>query len=99
MVKLLMQWDIMPGSESGYLEFITTVFTPRLGELGLELSEVWYTYWGNCPQLLIGFVAPDLNEMERILSQSVWRELRGQLQQFVANYQQKVVEAEGAFQL
>ena len=39
MVKLLMQWDIQPGRESSYLEFVTQTFTPRLGELGLELSD------------------------------------------------------------
>ena len=28
MVKLLMQWDIQPGREASYLEFVTQTFTP-----------------------------------------------------------------------
>lgn len=99
MVKLLMQWDIQPGREASYLEFVTQTFTPRLGELGLELSEVWYTYWGESPQLMVGFLSESLEEMGEVLGQPEWTELQGHLQEYVTNYRQKIIPAQGPFQL
>lgn len=99
MVKLLMEWDIQPGRESAYLEFVTQTFTPGLSTMGLELSEVWFTYWGDCPQLLIGFVAPAAEEMRRILQKQEWIKLHTELMDYVTNYRQKVVTAQGPFQI
>lgn len=99
MIKLLMQWDIRPGRETAYLDFVSQKFTPGLMKLGLEPSEVWYTYWGEGAQILVGFVTPDLDSMRQVLKQPQWEELRQQLDDFVLNYRQKILPASGQFQL
>ncbi len=99
MVKLLMQWDIKPGQEQSYFEFVMQDFAPGLMRLGLQPTEAWYTAYGDGPQILTGAVASDLETMRHILNSEEWRELRDRLLQYVSNFRHKVVEASGRFQL
>jgi len=56
-MKLLMTWDIKPGRETAYLDFVTSEFAPGLVRLGIELVEGWYTVYGDGPQILMGGLA------------------------------------------
>ncbi|MBA3531510.1 MAG: hypothetical protein H0T73_06260 [Ardenticatenales bacterium] len=99
MIKLLMSWDIRPGRETSYLDFVSQQFTPGLMRLGLEPSEVWYTYWGEGPQILMGFVAQDREVMKQSLQNPQWTELYQQLDEHVLNFHSKLLPAAGRFQL
>jgi hypothetical protein len=99
MVKLLMGWDIIPGQESAYFDFITQEFEPGLTELGLQTTDVWYTAYGNWPQIVTGTVSSDLEAIQQALTSKQWRELKKQLLQYVTGYQQKVIKANGSYQL
>ena len=99
MVKLLMSWDIKPGREQSYFEFVVQEFVPGLMRLGLQPTEAWYTAYGKAPQILTGAVTGDRETMRTLLAGDDWHGLRDRLQEFVLNYRQKVVEASGRFQL
>ncbi len=99
MIKLLMSWDIKAGREQPYFEFVVQEFAPGLTRLGLQPTEAWYTVYGDGPQILTGAVANDLDTMHQILASDDWRQLRQRLQEFVSNFQQKVVQASGRFQI
>jgi hypothetical protein len=99
MIKLLMSWDIRPGRESEYFEFVVRDYAPTLTRLGIQPTEAWYTIYGEGPQILTGAVTEDLPAMRKVLSSSEWSELRDKLMQYVTNFHQKVVPASGRFQL
>ncbi|MCB0193160.1 MAG: hypothetical protein KDJ65_14545 [Anaerolineae bacterium] len=99
MVKLLMSWDIKPGSESEYFEFIVREFIPGMTKLGMQPTEAWYTVYGKGPQILQGSVTEDLNTMKSILDSEDWQKLQGRLFEFVSNFNSKIVRATGRFQL
>ncbi len=99
MYKLLMSWDIKAGREQPYFEFVVQELAPGLMKLGLQPTEAWYTVYGKGPQILTGAVTDDLETMRAILAGEEWRQLRERLQHYVTNFQQKVVEATGRFQL
>lgn len=99
MVKLLMNWDIQPGHEQPYFEFVMQEFAPGLMRLGLQPTEAWYTIYGKGPQILTGVVTEDLETMRKILSSSEWRTLHTSLMTHVTHYSQKIVQASGRFQL
>jgi hypothetical protein len=99
MVKLLMTWDIKPGRESEYFEFIVREFAPRIMKLGIQPTEAWYTVYGSGPQILTGVVSEDLQTMRQILAGDEWAELLNELMHFVTNFRQKIVAATGRFQL
>ena len=60
---------------------------------------MWYTYWGEGPQILMGCIAPDADAMRELLDSSAWDELYKELGGFVTNFQYKTVPALGRFQL
>lgn len=99
MVKLLMTWNIRPGSESDYFEFFIREFAPGLLKLGIQASDAWYTYYGEPPQILAGAVAEDLASMRRALATEDWLQLKARLMAYVTDYSQKIVKATGGFQL
>ena len=99
MVKLLMSWDIRPGRETEYFEFVVREFAPGIMKLGIRPTEAWYTVYGNGPQILTGGVAEDLPTMNQILVTDEWKELLEKLMEYVINFQQKIVAATGRFQL
>lgn len=99
MVKLLMSWDIQQGKEESYFEFVIKEFSPQLLSLGIQPTDAWYTVYGKGPQILSGAVADDLETMTKVLSGDDWQDLERKLLKYVTNYNKKVVEASGGFQL
>ena len=99
MVKLLMTWDIKPGSESDYFEFVVREFAPGIMKMGVQPTEAWYTVFGDGPQILTGAVAEDLQTMQEILASEEWQKLKGKLFEYVTNFDFKIVRATGRFQL
>jgi hypothetical protein len=99
MVKLLMTWDIRPGKESEYFEFVVQDFAPRLVRLGIQPTEAWYTVYGEGPQILAGGVTEDRATLVTILEGEEWQALHKKLMEYVTNYNQKIVQHTGNFQL
>ncbi len=99
MVKLLMTWDIRPGKESEYFEFVVQEFAPKLVRLGIQPTEAWYTVYGNGPQILTGGVTEDRASLDNILEGEEWKTLHAKLLTFVTNYGYKIVPHTGNFQL
>ncbi len=99
MVKLLMTWDIRSGQESSYMEFIVQDFGPHLSQLGLTITDAWYTIAGQGPQVIIGGVAEDRKALTQILKNPEWQELRNKLQGYIVNYRQRITTPQGLFQL
>ena len=99
MVKILMSWDIKPGSESEYFEFIVREFAPGIMKLGVQPTEAWYTVFGDGPQILTGCVAEDLPTMQSVLSSRDWQKLQNKLFDYVTNFNFKIVRATSRFQL
>ncbi len=97
-VKLIMSWDIAPDREQEYFEFVVREFIPGVQRLGFELSDAWATVFGSQPQILVGAVVPNPAQARKILNSSEWKSLNNQLQDYVRNYQFKIVEARSGFQ-
>jgi hypothetical protein len=98
-VKLLMTWDIMPGREQEYFEFVVREFVPGMQKLGIQPTEAWYTTYGDRPQILTGGVTDSLKLMSKALATEEWRRLNDKLLEYVENFEFKVVRASGGFQM
>lgn len=99
MVKLLMSWDIKPGRDSEYFEFVVREWVPGITRLGLQPTEAWFTIYGDRPQILTGGITEDLDAMQRILTSQEWERLHERLLDMVINYRQKIVRATGSLQI
>ncbi|HSF80350.1 MAG TPA: hypothetical protein VLA49_03915 [Anaerolineales bacterium] len=98
-VKLLMTWDILPGREQEYFEFVVRDFIPGIQRMGLEPSDAWFTMYGEQPQILAAVQVPNLNSLQQVLNSPDWDKLRQQLLDYVEDFQFKVVPARTGFQL
>ncbi len=98
-VKLLMTWDILPGREQEYFEFVVRDFIPGMQRLGLEPSDAWFTMYGEQPQILVAAQMDNLGAVERVLTMPDWKELSDRLLEYVANFNYKIVEAKSGFQV
>lgn len=98
-VKILMTWDLLPGREQDYFEFVVRDFIPGMQEIGLQPSDAWYTYYGDHPQIMAGATVNSMDEMNRLINSDDWRELTRQLMEFVQDFEYKIVPARGGFQL
>lgn len=94
-----MTWDIQPGREQEYFEFVVREFVPGMQRLGIQPTEAWYTTYGRRPQILTGGVTQDLGAMRSALGSSEWHGLRDRLGEFVTNFEWKIVQASGGFQM
>ena len=97
--KLLMTWDIVPGREQEYFEFVVREFVPGMQRLGIQPTEAWDTMYGDRPQILTGGVTESLKDMERALSSEEWTRLKERLMEYVTNFEWKVVRNRGGFQI
>ncbi len=98
-VKLLMTWDILPGREQEYFEFVVREFIPGIQRLGLEPSDAWFTMYGDQPQIMAAVQASSVASAERILNSEDWESLKLQLLDYVEDFNYKVVQARSGFQL
>lgn len=99
MIKLLLSWDIKPGQDQEYFEFMVREFAPRITKLGLTPTEAWFAVYGDCPQILMEGITEDLDTMRALLASGEWSTLHDKLLTYVDNYQQKIVRANSGFQI
>ena len=98
-VKLLMTWDILPGREQEYFEFVVRDWIPGIQRLGLEPSDAWYTMYGEQPQILAAAQTASLASLQSILDSQDWKSLTRQLLDYVEDFNYKIVPARAGFQL
>jgi hypothetical protein len=98
-LKWLMTWDMIPGREQEYFEFLVREFVPGLQRLGIEPAEAWYTTYGEGPQMQAVFLAETREIVDHAREHADWGKLRERLFEYVTNYDSKVVRASGGFQL
>ena len=99
MIKLLLTWDIKPGQEAEYFDFVYKEFGPELIKLGIQITEAWYTAFGAGPQILVGGVVDTPETLSSVLESEEWADLYKRLSRYITNFNRRVVPATGRFQL
>lgn len=100
-VKLLMQWDIKPGQDQEYFEFVVREWLPGVNRLGIKPTWAWYTVYSREPsrQILAEAIGDDLPTVREVLRSDDWKSLHERLLAYVENYTHKVVYITGGFQI
>ena len=98
-VKLIMSWDILPGREQEYFEFVVREWVPGIQHLGLEPTDAWFTMYGNHPQIIAGAEIDDRQNLNILLDSTEWLALTERLLNFVTAFSYKVVPARKGFQM
>ena len=92
--KLIMTWDIRPGHEQEYAEFINERLAPGLVEIGMSPSDVFYTAFGRVSQIMAILEIEDAVSLRRAIRSQRWAELKRDLLKLIENYQERVIRSE-----
>ena len=98
-VKLLLTWDIVNGKEKKCLAFITKDMPAEMRKSGFELTDAWFTAYGDWPQVRMGFLSHDLESLLEFMRSNAWRDLKRELLKYCKTYDQKVIPSRGGFQI
>jgi hypothetical protein len=94
-----MTWDILPGREQEYFEFVVRDFIPGMQRLGMEPSDAWFTMYGDQPQIQTSAQMATINSLQKVLASAGWQQLTQQLMDYVTNFEYKVIQARSGFQI
>jgi hypothetical protein len=94
-----MTWDILPGQEQEYFEFVVREFIPGIQRLGLQPTQAWFTMYGEQPQIMTEALMPNLQDMQSVLESSDWDTIKLRLLDYVEDFTFKIVNARKGFQL
>ena len=60
--------------------------------LGAPVSDVWYTIWGESPQILGGGEVRDLSQAQEIFQSDNWDQMVTDLEPLTENFKLRVVQ-------
>lgn len=101
-VKLIMNWDIKPGKDQEYFEFMVREWVPATTRMGMQMIAAWLTVYAHkedIPRVMMEGLTEDMPTMQRILHSADWEDIQTRLMDYVENYSQKTVYTDGNFQL
>ncbi len=96
--RLVIQYDIRLDTYDAYYQFVTSEFVPALHTMGLYMTAVWHTAYGNYPLRQIEFVTDSLENTLDTLRTRRWRDLEERLLEFTTNYERKLIRYRDSFQ-
>lgn len=90
MLKVKISYDMREGREQEAQEYLVNKLAPGLAKLGVRVSDVWYTVWGNSPQITSGGEVEDLEKVRTILSSREWNKLAEGMEELTRNFRVQV---------
>jgi hypothetical protein len=97
--KLLISYDIKVEAQEVYYRFVTLEFVPGLRAMGLYMTDVHHTLWGDYPVRLVEFVAESLEVTRKALESERFKQLEEKLKTYTENYSRKVIPYRDGFQM
>ena len=99
LVKLLLTYNVNDGKSEEYRQFVLGEFLPAVQKMGLAVTEVWLTTYGDYPERQTELVSRDEDTMWRILTSEEWQELEERLNEYVSDFGRKIVPYQPGFQM
>lgn len=90
-MKVMISYDMREGREQDCQEYLVNKLAPGLAKLGFRVSDVWYTIWGNSPQITSGGDVENLDKARAIFLSSDWQRLAEGMSELAINFNVKVV--------
>ena len=86
MIKVLISYDMQSGKEQECQDYFVNKFAPGLAKMGFRISDVWYTMWGESPQILSGGLIDDVTRAQQIFQSNPWEKLVDGMEPMTQNF-------------
>lgn len=93
MLKVLISYDMQPGKEQECQEYLVTKLAPGLAKMGFRIADVWYTLWGDAPQILSGGMVENMEQAHKIFTSKPWEKLADGMTPYTNNFKLRVVRS------
>ncbi len=97
--KLILFYNIKPDKQDQYYRYMLSSFVPAVQQLGVYMHMVWHVTYGDYPMRKIEFVTENADILRRLFLSQEWDDLENRLQQYVDDYERKVVDYRSGFQI
>lgn len=94
-VLFTQHWDIIPGVQNAYSNFLSTQYNQALERVGIRLVGGYYVAVGMGPRIIAVGVTQDLEQLEAALSSEEYQAITNQLMNFVTLYHNKILVPTG----
>jgi len=90
--KFNQYFNILPGKEAAYQEFMVKEFIPRMEQIGLRVTHVWKVVIGSSPFIHVELSSPGMVEIAKSVDTDEYRTLMRTLKStYIADYQTKIL--------
>ena len=94
-VLFTQHWDIAPGKQQAYSDFLMTYYNPTLDRIGIKLVGGYYVTVGMGPRIIAVGLAQNLSELEVALASPQFEDITNRLMEFVTHYHSKILTPTG----
>ena len=91
LVKFSQYWDVIPGKEKEYDQFIRDVHFSGMEELGVKVVGEWKVLIGESPNIFYEALSDNESKLFRALTSQKFRVLKHDLLKFVINYSSRIL--------
>ncbi|MCB0183224.1 MAG: hypothetical protein KDE31_03120, partial [Caldilineaceae bacterium] len=92
MLKVLISYDMQNGKEQECQDYFVNKFAPGLAKMGFRISDVWYTMWGDAPQILSGGVVDSTKHAQQIFQSGPWEKLVDGIEPLTENFKIRFIQ-------
>lgn len=99
MILFTQHWDVAPGKQESYSDFVMTHYNPTVEKLGIRLVGGYYVAIGAGPRIIAVGVTEGLRELDGALERQEYQDITSRLMAFVTNYQSRILAPTGRVEL
>jgi hypothetical protein len=88
-------WDVAPGKQQAYSDFVMTYYNPTLEKIGIKLVGGYYVTVGMGPRIIAVGLTESLPDLEQAIASKEYEEITSRLMEFVTHYQSKILVPTG----
>lgn len=90
--KFNQYFNVIPGMEQAYREFVKNDFIPRLEQVGLEVTNIWKVVIGSGPFILVELSSHSMEEIARSVDTDEYRAvMRTAKSKYIHDYQSRIL--------
>jgi hypothetical protein len=90
--KFNQHFNVLPGMEKGYMEFMEGEFIPTVERLGIKVTHTWKVVIGSGPFVLVEGTNPKIEDIAKAIATGEYRSLTRTLKsRYVMDYQSRIL--------
>lgn len=94
MLKVYISYNMQDGKEKECQEYLANSLAPGLAKMGFQFSEVWFSMWGDSPQILGGGEIESMEKARSIFLSDEWEELADGIEPLTEDFNVRLVRTD-----